>query len=49
MREVQELDREWLKKDGIDVSCNILLGGQIEGEDSELFLIYSQGNCIQAS
>ena len=49
MREVQELDREWLRKDGIDVSCNILLGGQLEGEETELFLIYSQGNCIQAS
>lgn len=49
MRQVQELDRPWLQKDGIDTNCNILLGGQIEGEEPELFLIYSQGNCIQAS
>jgi putative proteasome-type protease len=49
MREVQDLDRPWLEKDGIDTNCNILLGGQVEGEEPELFLIYSQGNCIQAS
>lgn len=38
-----------VKKDDIDVSCNILLSGQIEGEDSELFLIYNQDRCIQTS
>jgi putative proteasome-type protease len=49
MRSVQELDRPWLERDGIDSNCNILLGGQIKGEDPELYLIYSQGNFIQAA
>jgi putative proteasome-type protease len=49
MRLLQEQDRAWLEKDGIDFQCNFLLGGQIQGEEPELYLIYSQGNCIQAS
>lgn len=48
-RQVQEQDRPWLEKDRIDFACSFLLGGQIKGEDPELYLIYSQGNCIQAS
>lgn len=49
VRQVQEQDRPWLEKDGIDFKCSLLLGGQIHGEDTELYLIYSQGNFIQAS
>jgi putative proteasome-type protease len=49
MRDVQALDRPWLEKDSIDSSCCILLGGQIGDEDPGLYLIYSQGNSIQAS
>lgn len=48
VRQVQEIDRAWLEKDRIDFKCNILLGGQIRGEEPELYLIYSQGNFIQA-
>jgi putative proteasome-type protease len=48
-REIQEQDRPWLEKDRIDSQCTFLLGGQIKGEEPALFLIYSQGNCIQAS
>lgn len=48
-REIQELDRPWLEKDGIDYSCNFLLGGQIKGEAPQLYLIYPQGNFIQAT
>jgi putative proteasome-type protease len=49
IREIQEQDRAWLKKDGIDFSCRLLLGGQIHGAEPELFLIYNQGNFIQAT
>lgn len=49
LRQVQDLDRPWLERDHIDSSCNILLGGQIRGEETGLYLIYSQGNFIQAS
>ncbi|MDJ0687917.1 MAG: proteasome-type protease [Xenococcaceae cyanobacterium MO_188.B32] len=48
-REMQDLDRSWLEKDKIDFSCNFLLGGQIKGEEAQLFLIYPQGNFIQAT
>ena len=49
IRAMTELDQSWMKKDGIDANCNIILGGQIKGQEPELFLIYSQGNCIQAT
>jgi putative proteasome-type protease len=49
IREIQELDRTWLQQDNIDFKCSFILGGQILGEAPELYLIYSQGNCIQAT
>ncbi|HEY9848271.1 MAG TPA: proteasome-type protease [Leptolyngbyaceae cyanobacterium] len=49
IREVQDIDRSWLHKDNIDFKCSILLGGQIKGEEPGLYLIYSQGNFIQAT
>jgi putative proteasome-type protease len=48
-RQIQEQDRPWLEKDGIDYKCSFLVGGQIQGEEPALYLVYSQGNCIQAS
>jgi len=48
-REIQDQDRPWLERDRIDYQCTFLLGGQVKGEEPGLFLIYSQGNCIQAS
>ena len=49
IRRMQDKDRQWLDKDGIDFQCSFLLGGQIKGESPQLYLIYSQGNCIQAT
>jgi putative proteasome-type protease len=49
MRKVQDEDRPWLEKDGIDSKCSFLIGGQIRGEEPGLFLIYPQGNFIEAS
>ncbi|MEC4895778.1 MAG: proteasome-type protease [Oscillatoria sp. PMC 1051.18] len=49
IRQVQEQDRPWLEKDNIDFQCSILLGGQIKGEEPQLYLVYSQGNFIQAT
>ncbi|HEY9657358.1 MAG TPA: proteasome-type protease [Allocoleopsis sp.] len=48
VRQVQERERPWLEKDGIEHSCTLLLAGQIPGEAPGLFMIYTQGNCIQA-
>lgn len=49
IRAMQDVDRAWLEKDGIDFQCSFLVGGQIVGEEPALFLVYSQGNCIQAT
>ncbi|MGV0024526.1 peptidase [Phormidesmis priestleyi] len=49
MRQIQTQDRSWLEKDHIDFKCSFLLGGQVQGEDPALYMIYSQGNFIQAS
>jgi putative proteasome-type protease len=48
IRKVQDEERPWLEKDRIDHQCTMLLGGQIQGEVPELYMIYSQGNFIQA-
>jgi putative proteasome-type protease len=48
-RQVQEWDRSWLERDKVDFHCNFLLGGQIKGEEPQLYLIYTQGNHIQAT
>lgn len=49
IRLIQEQDRPYLKQDGIECKCTVLLGGQIKGQSPELYMIYSQGNCIHAS
>ena len=49
IREIQERDRVWLERDNIDFHCSFLLGGQIKGEEPQLYLIYPQGNYIQAT
>ncbi len=49
IRQIHGQDRSWLQQDGIDFKCSFLLGGQIKGEDPELYLIYNQGNFIQAT
>lgn len=48
-REIQDQDRPWLERDKIDYHCNFLLAGQIKGEEPHLYLIYPQGNYIQAT
>lgn len=49
IRTIQAVDRPWLEKDGIDFACSCLVAGQIKGDEPEMFLIYRQGNCIQAT
>lgn len=48
-REIQDKDRPWLERDKIDFHCNFLVGGQIQGEEPQLYLVYPQGNYIQAT
>ena len=48
-RQIQDRDRQWLERDKIDFQCYFLLGGQVQGEEPQLYLIYPQGNFIQAT
>lgn len=49
LREMQQRDGKMLMQSGIEATANIIVGGQIAGEDERLFHIYSQGNFIEAS
>ena len=48
LREVIARDGPSLAADGIDPGCTFILGGQIKGEPPRLFLVYPQGNFIEA-
>lgn len=49
LRQVHTQDRPFLQASNIDMGVNFLLGGQIAGEEPRLFLVYSEGNFIEAS
>jgi len=48
VRTVGDLDRHALERDQIPFNVTLLLGGQIRGQPPGLFLIYPQGNPLQA-
>ena len=48
VRRVSEIDRASLERDNFSFNVNLLLGGQVRGEPPALFLIYPQGNPLQA-
>jgi putative proteasome-type protease len=49
IRRVSDLDRAALERDEFKFNVNLLLGGQVRGESPGLFIIYPQGNPLQAS
>ena len=49
VRRVSEVDRASLERDSFSFNVNLLLGGQIRGEAPGLYLIYPQGNPLQAT
>jgi putative proteasome-type protease len=49
VRKVAELDRSALERDDYKFNVHFLLGGQMQGEAPGLFLIYPQGNPLQAT
>jgi putative proteasome-type protease len=49
VRRVSEIDRASLERDSFVFNVNLLLGGQVRGEEPGLFLIYPQGNPLQAT
>lgn len=48
LREVREHDGLFLAQNNIDASANFIVGGQIQGEETRLFLVYAEGNFIEA-
>lgn len=49
LREIRQRDGPYLLQNNVDSSASFILGGQIRGEDQRLFLVYSEGNFIEAT
>jgi putative proteasome-type protease len=49
LREVQRRDAPYLQQKNIDASAWFIIGGQVVGEEPRLFMVYAEGNCIEAS
>jgi len=49
LREVRHRDAPFLMQGNVDASANFIVGGQIAGEAPRLFLVYSEGNFIEAT
>jgi putative proteasome-type protease len=49
VRQVADLDKAALERDEYKFNVHLILGGQVRGEPPELFLLYPQGNPLQAS
>lgn len=47
--EVAASHRDALRAVGADGTATFILGGQIEGEEADILLVYPEGNCIRAS
>jgi putative proteasome-type protease len=49
LREVRQRDGPFLLENNVDGSANFIVGGQIAGEYQRLFMVYSEGNFIEAT
>jgi putative proteasome-type protease len=49
MRQVADLDRAALEKDGLNFNIHMLVAGQIRGEEPQLYMVYPQGNPLAAT
>jgi len=49
VRCVADMDRIALERDGFKFNVNLILGGQVRGEPPGLFVVYPQGNPLEAS
>ena len=49
VRRVSDTDRASLERDNFSFNVHLLLGGQVRGEEPGLYLIYPQGNPLQAT
>jgi putative proteasome-type protease len=49
LREVKRRDAPYLEQNHIDAHASFIIGGQIKGEHQRLFLVYAEGNFIEAT
>jgi len=49
LREVRDRDGPFLAQSNVDAGANFILGGQVQGESPRLFLLYAEGNFIEAT
>lgn len=49
LREVRHRDGPHLMQTNVDASANFIVGGQIAGEPPRLFMVYTEGNFIEAT
>jgi len=49
VRRVSDIDRASLERDSFNFNVHLLLGGQIRGQDPNLYLFYPQGNPLAAT
>jgi putative proteasome-type protease len=49
LREVRHRDGPYLTENNVDGNASFIVGGQIAGEHQRLFLVYSEGNFIEAT
>ncbi len=49
LREVKRRDAPYLEQNNIDASARFILGGQVGAEPMRLFLLYTEGNFIEAT
>jgi putative proteasome-type protease len=49
VRRVSDIDREFLERDKFTFNCHFILGGQVQGEDPDLYLVYPPGNPLRSS
>jgi putative proteasome-type protease len=49
LREVRKHNESYLTQSNVDMGANFIIGGQIRGEPARLFLVYAEGNFIEAT
>lgn len=49
VREMAALDGPFMERDNIAFSVNFLLGGQIKGEEPQIYMVYAQGNPLRCT
>jgi putative proteasome-type protease len=49
LREVKRRDAPYLTQNNIDANANFIVGGQVKDEPQRLFMLYQEGNFIEAT